>query len=226
MKETKTNYKILLCSCIINVFMALSLNNFVSSDVFLPALFLYFISNFMTFFEKSYNYKFIASKYEKYVSYTCCIVCGGISCLYTAHALQMVEIVFFKVEDNYRILLQGMPNTFLSFKSVDITGIIIICILFIPLASVLLCIIPFLHEQGFSKQDIENILKKHKCILVESIGMAGIAGGGGVIYCYIKSVNEHSIYGVPQYWKYFTVCFIVIFLFSLFIIIKRYKRGI
>lgn len=45
----KTNYKIMFFTFIISMFMAMSLNNFVSSGVFLPALFLYFISNLAVF---------------------------------------------------------------------------------------------------------------------------------------------------------------------------------
>lgn len=59
--ETSTNYIMLFFVAIINIFMALSLNSFSSSDAFLPALFLYFISNLATFLEKINTYEHIAS---------------------------------------------------------------------------------------------------------------------------------------------------------------------
>lgn len=64
-----TNYKIQFFTFIINILMALSLNSFSSSSVFLPALFLYFISNLASFLDKAWYYNengFGTPQYHRY----------------------------------------------------------------------------------------------------------------------------------------------------------------
>lgn len=61
----KTNYKVLLLTFVINIFMALSLNSFTSPTIYLPMMFLYFLSGLATFLDKIAFYKSVSQEFEK-----------------------------------------------------------------------------------------------------------------------------------------------------------------
>ena len=219
----KTNYKIMFFTFIISMFMAMSLNNFVSSGVFLPALFLYFISNLAVFLEKAYTYNFIASRYEKIISYICCCVCIMVSCLYLSHALQLIEIAFFKERDRYRILLQSVPDTFFPFGSIDITFVIFFCIWFIPVASCLLFVIPLLSSHGYTRKNICTIIVQNFRLVLLNFIISLIMGLFGIICCRVKVKHMLSTLGYPQYAKYFWLMFATTLIISFGILIIKKK---
>lgn len=220
-----TNYKIQFFTFIINIFMALSLNSFSSLSVFLPALFLYFISNLASFLDKAWYYNENGFRCEKIISFIGFIICLIFACFYVAHTLNFIEIVFCMSNNNYKILMQGISNSFFTFHSVDITLVITIFVLFMPVASLLLCIIPFLSCHGYTKTNLFNILKENKRIVRINIFFSIVIGLIGILICFIKSSIFSNGFGTPQYHRYFfalgTAALIISF--SLLIIRKRPK---
>ena len=68
--NTKTNYVILLLTFIINLFMAFSLNSFSTTELYLPMMFLYFLSGLGAFIDKISCYSDPCYKAD-YLSYQC-----------------------------------------------------------------------------------------------------------------------------------------------------------
>ena len=64
----KTNYKILMITFFINLLMALFLNSFSTSSIYLPMIFLYFLSGLASFLDKISFYKSIGLKLEERIS--------------------------------------------------------------------------------------------------------------------------------------------------------------
>lgn len=203
-----TNYKILFFTLIINVFMALSLNNFVSSDVFLPALFLYFLSNLGAFLDKATFYNDNGYRCEKIISLLTFVVCLFCVCFYIAHTLNFIEMVFYLENATYKILIQGLPNSFFTFRSIDITAITFLCVALIPFSSFLLCIIPFLVSHGYTKTFLLKIYNENKkCCFVYLLASI-LFGLLGLLICYLKSKFYTNGIGTPQYLKYFVTFFL------------------
>ena len=199
----KTRYSILIMTFVINVFMALSLNSFSSSDSYLPIMFLYFLSGLATFADKIFYYEDAGLYFEKKISIICFVVCSLIVCLYTAYSLGFVEINFQHNGRTYRILMQGIQDAFFTFNSIDITDFLTLAVAFIPFAFFILCVIPYLREQGYTKDSIKKASCKHKKIVILLIITSILIGFLGIIYCHFKYTNCCSIYGQPQYRKYF-----------------------
>ena len=219
----KTNYKIQLFTFIVNVFMALSLNNFISSDVFLSALFLYSISNLAAFWDKAWYYTYTKSLYEKRISYIgfgCCLLAV---CFYLADALSFIDIVFFPTLSTYEILVQGIPNSFFTFSSINIKWAITAFVISIPLLSLLLCIIPFLISHGYTKKILIGILRKNKKCCAFNIVLSMLFGCLGIIFCHIKSTFHTAGLGNPPYEKYFILCFTTVFIISFLLLIVLKK---
>lgn len=224
--ETSTNYIMLFFVAIINIFMALSLNSFSSSDAFLPALFLYFISNLATFLEKINTYEHIASKIERHICYLGFIVSLFVVCCYLANVLHFIDINFQKRHDaTYRILIQGRPDTFLTFTSIDVTSIMFIFIGCIPFLSILLSIIPFLRNQGFTLNILKSILKGNLKACYINIIISVLGGIIGAIICHIKYYYSDTHLGNPQYIKYIISFFTVSILISFSILIFRKRPS-
>lgn len=220
-----TNYKILAFTFIINLFMALSLNSFISSEVFLPAIFLYFLSNLASFSDKAWYYTHNGYRGEKIISYICLIICIVSTCFYIAHALNFIEIVFYSQSATYKMLIQGTSGSFFTFHAIDITYITTAFILFIPFASLLLCIIPFISSHGYTPQIICDILKNSVKAAILIIGVSLGLGLLGILICHIKSLLNPSSIGTPQYGKYFLAASILSLTigFCGLIIIKKNK---
>ena len=219
----KANYKIQFFTVIVNFFMALSLNSFISPDVFLSALFLYFISNLAAFWDKAWYYTYNGSRSEKritYIGFGCCLFAV---CFYLADALNFIDIVFFSSSSTYEILVQGIPNSFFTFSSINIKWAITALVISIPLLSLLLCIIPFFISHGYTKPILIEILKYNKKCCVFNIVLSMISGGLGVVFCHVKNTFHTEEFGSPQYIKYFFLCFttVLCILFFLLIIIKK-----
>lgn len=210
----KTNYKIQFFTFIVNTFMALSLNNFISSDVFLSALFLYFISNLAAFWDKLWYYTHDGSYSEKTVSYIGFFICLFAACFYLANALNFIDIVFFPATPTYEILVQGIPNSFFTFSSINIKWVITAFVFSIPILSLLLCIIPFLISHGYTKAMLIGILKNNqKCCFV-NIVLSIISGGFFIVICHMRSSHKTTTLGSPQYLKYFFLGFTIMFVIS------------
>lgn len=210
----KTNYKIQFFTFIVNLFMALSLNNFISSNVYLSALFLYFISNLAAFWDKAWYYTYNGIPSEKRISYIGFVLCVFAVCFYLADTLNFIDIVFFPNPSTYEILVQGMPNSFFTFNSINIKWAITAFVFSIPFLSLLLCIIPFLINHGYTKRILIYILKNNKKCCLINIALSIIFGSFGIIFCHIKSAIRAEKFGSPQYMKYFIVCFTVMFCIS------------
>lgn len=219
----KTNYKILFFTFIMNIFMALSLNSFVSSTVFLPALFLYFISNLAAFLDKAYYYNTNGYRCEKIISFSTFLVCLFPVCIYIAHTLNLIEIVFCLENQTYKILMQGVQSAFFTFNSIDITIITTLCVLLVPFSSFLLCIIPFLSSHGYTKSCILKILMENKKICIYNIIISVLMGPFGLLFCFIKSKLCSYGIGNPQYLKYF-ISFPFFSFISLFFILIIWKK--
>lgn len=215
----KANYKIQMFTVIVNFFMALSLNNFISPDVFLSALFLYFISNLAAFWDKAWYYTYNGSSSEKRISYIGFGCCLFAVCVYLANALNFIDIVFFPNSPTYEILAQGIPNSFFTFSSINIKWAVTALVISIPLISLLLCIIPFLISHGYTKPILIDILKRNKKCCVFNIVISMIFGVMGIVFCNLKSAFHADELGSPQYLKYFFLCFTAVFCISFFLLI-------
>lgn len=126
----KTNYWILGFTFIINSFMALSLNSFSSSTMYLPVMFLYFLSNLAAFLDKTSYYKDRELYSERILSFICIVLCLIPVCLYVAYTLGYIEIKFHHFHGTYKILMQGIQNSFFTFNSIDITPLIFFLVFF------------------------------------------------------------------------------------------------
>lgn len=221
----KTNYKVLFCTFIINIFMALSLNSFSSSSMYRPVLFLYFLSNLAAFLDKITFYQDMKMQFEKYISITCFSLCILNICLYLAHSLDFIEIKFQPKCLTYRILIQGIQNCFFTFNSIDITWFIFISVFTIPFSYLFICIVSFLRECGYTKYWILKITREHKKELALFLVPSVLFGLGGIALCRARYLMTYAGYGNPQYCKYFMLLFIFSFI-GLYILFLRYNKKL
>lgn len=225
MVDTLENYMMLMFVAIINFFMAMSLNGFYSTDLFLPALFLYFISNLASFLEKKSSYKRCASHIEQLISSICFYISLFMVCGYLAYELHFINLNFQKANEVYHILIQGIPDSFITFSSLDVTILVIISIWIIPFSSVLLVIIPWLRSRGITTELVKIIVEHNKtrCIVISAASCG--CGALGILVCRIKYDLLQSQIGTPQYFKYFIVssATMALLLFTLLIYTKRNK---
>lgn len=219
--NTSQNYIMLIFVAIINIFMALSLNSFSSSESFLPALFLYFVSNLATFLEKVNTYEQIASRPERFISFCGLIISLLIVCCYLANVLHFIDINFQKPCDTYKILVLGKPDTFFTFPSIDVTYFVFICIASIPFFSILLALIPFLRNKGYTYEIIKNILTYNLKTCLLNLIISICSGFLGLLYCHLKACYADNTWGHPQYIKYYLVAFALALFVSFFILIYR-----
>ena len=173
--------------------MALSLNSFSSSESFLPALFLYFISSLATFLEKINTYEQIASRAERTISYFGFMISLFIVCCYLANVLHFIDINFQKPCDTYKILIQGRPDTFFTFSSIDVTYPIFACIASIPAFSTLLAIIPYLRNKGYTYEIIKEILTHNLKTCLFNLIISICSGLLGILYCYLKTCHDAGV---------------------------------
>lgn len=158
----KTNYKVLLLTFVINIFIALSLNSFTSPTLYLPMMFLYFLSGLAAFLDKIAFYKSVSQEFEKRISYIGFFVCFIVVCFYIAHSLRFIEINFQCDNGTYKVLMQGIQNSFFTFNSINITPIIFSFVFILPFAYLALCLVSYLREQGFTLNKVKSILLNHK----------------------------------------------------------------
>lgn len=221
----KTNYKTLIITSIINLLMALSLNSFSTSSIYLPMIFLYFLSGLASFLDKISFYKSIGLKLEERISTVCFCTCFSIAFLYITKSLRFIDIKFQCCEGTYRILMQGIPDSFFTFNSIDITLVIFISAFMVPCTYLILCIIPYLREHGLTKQIILDISRNHIKTLVIMFGFSLPAGLMGTLFCHFKYYKKPRLYGQPQYEKYFWVFFIGYLIISYIAFIMRHRND-
>lgn len=216
------DYKILFFNFIISIFMALSLNSFVSSNVFLSALFLYFISSLATFLDKAMYYRDNQLHTEKMISIFVFLVCLITLCFYAAYALNFIEIRFV-LENTYQILMQGIDKSFFTFNSINITPITISFVATIPLSSLSLFLISYLRHYGYTKAYLFNTLKGNRILCTTVVILSLLCGLLGRYICHVKFSLYSKGYGTPQYHKYFFVFFFLCFVLS-FLIFAAWKK--
>lgn len=221
-----TNYKILFFTFIINLFMAFSLNSFTSSEVFLPAIFLYFLSNLASFWDKSWYYTYNGYRGEKFISFVCFVVCVISICFYLAHTLNFIEILFYPQNTTYKMLMQGTSNAFFTFQAIDITYVTTSFVLLMPIASFFLCIIPFLSNHGYTAQIIYDIIKNSTSDILLIIVFSICSGLLGILFCHIKSVLNPTGIGTPQYMKYFLFFLLLTFTVGFCVLIATKKAKL
>lgn len=204
----KANYTVLILTFVINIFMALSLNSFTSPALYLPMMFLYFLSGLAAFLDKISFYKSTKQKPEEYISWFCFLICFLGVCFYTANSLGFIEIAFQCNCGTYKVLMQGVQNSFFTFGSINVTPVIFILILIIPFAYLVLCLVSYLRERGLTTRKVIYICKSKRLRLIGVISLSVLAGFAGMIACYLKYHNSASNYGSPQYCKYFVIVFI------------------
>lgn len=204
----KTNYKTLMITFAINLLMALSLNSFSTSSLYLPMIFLYFLSGLASFLDKITFYKSIGLKLEEIISTICFCVCFLIAFLYIANSLGFIGINFQCCDGTYRVLLLGIPNSFFTFNSIDITLFIFVAAFMVPCTYLVLCIIPYLREHGFTKNIIIDMSRQHIKSLIVRFFVSLLIGIIGIKICHYKYVKKSSLYGQPQSAKYFWAFFI------------------
>lgn len=220
----KTHYWVLWLACIINFIMALSLNSFSNSAIYLPALFLYFLSNLSTFIERFVSYRDSNLLMEQGVSFVCCILSGVMVFLYVANSLNFWDIQFKEDCGIYHILIQGVAHSFFTFNSMDITMEIFVAAFIMPAAYVALCVAPYLRNRGYTIKIIRNILVEKIWNVVTLIGISVGIGILSRVVCDYKYKKEYEGYGTPQYSKYFIV-FFVVSLFVGLILLIRYNKD-
>lgn len=214
----KTNYKVLFLTFIINIFMALSLNSFTSPTLYLPMMFLYFLSGLAAFLDKISFYKGTEQKSEECISWFCFSICFLGVCLYTANSLGFIEINFQQNSGTYKVLVQGVQNSFFTFNSINVTPIIFGFAFILPFAYLALCLVSYLREQGLTTDKVIHICKNNILRFIGVIALSVLAGFAGTLACYLKYCNSASNYGSPQYYKYFVIAFIV----GSFILVVRF----
>lgn len=220
----KTNYKILLFSFIINLFMAASLNSFSSSSTYLPMVFLYFLSGLAAFVDKISFYTTEDYYCEKLISWGGFIMCLAHVCIYLAYSLGFIEINFHHTGKTYRVLMQGIENAFFTFNSIDITPFIFFSAFIIPLTYLAFCVLSYLREQGFNKAWIFTLFITHKIAPFIIFFSTTVSGLLGATYCWQKSCKSNSKFGEPQYEKYILLCSIIGLLISSLITLRHYKN--
>ena len=208
----RTNYTVLILSFVINIFMALSLNSFTSPTLYLPMMFLYFLSGLAAFLDKISFYKSTKQKPEEWISWFCFLICFLCVCLYTANSLGFIEIAFQCNCGTYNVLIQGVPNSFFTFNSINVTHAIFIFAFILPFAYLALCLVSYLRERGLTIDKVIYICKNQKLRLIGVITLSVFAGFLGILVCYLKYCNSASDYGSPQYCKYFIIVFILVLL--------------
>lgn len=222
--NTKTNYVILLLTFIINLFMAFSLNSFSTTELYLPMMFLYFLSGLGAFIDKISCYSDPCYKAEKIISWFGLIICLINVCLYLMYSLHFIEMSFQYNGTNYHVLLQGVPNAFFTFTSVNITPFMIISVLTIPFSYPLFGIILYLRNRQISPKKIRNIYFTHKEALPVLILFSIIFGTLGDGFCFLKSYLKQNPFGTPQYKIYFISFFILgFFIFGIYQL-KHYTK--
>lgn len=221
----KTNYEVLLLTFIINIFMALSLNSFTSPTLYLPMMFLYFLSGLAAFIDKIEFYKSAGQKFEKRISYISFLICLLGACLYIAYSLGFIEINFQCDNGTYKVLMQGVPNSFFTFNSINITPIIFSFVFILPFAYLALCLVSYLREQGFTMKKVKDILLNHKKTSFLPLLLSVFMGVSGVIFCHVKYHLGNHQYGLPQYQKYFIALFILSFCFSYLLYFLCHKND-
>lgn len=221
----KTNYKVLLLTFVINIFMALSLNSFTSPTIYLPMMFLYFLSGLATFLDKIAFYKSVSQEFEKRISYIGFLVCFLVVCFYIAHSLRFIEINFQCDNGNYKVLMQGIQNSFFTFNSINMTPIIFSFVFILPFAYLALCLVSYLREQGFTLVKVKSILLNHKKTSFLPLIVSIIIGVGGIGFCFLKYRLSNHQYGRPQWGKYFFVLFILSLCLSYLLYFLRHKND-
>lgn len=202
--------------------MALSLNSFVSSDVFLPALFLFFLSNLAAFLDKTMYYRDKRLYVEKIISMFMFLICLTVLCFYMAYTLNFIEIRFV-MENTYKILIQGMSKSFFTFNAVNMTVPTIICVAAVPVSSLLLFMISYLRHYSYTKTYLKKILKENVWFCIIFAFLSVCFGALGTYICYVKFCMKYEGFGTPQYLKYF-VLFSVSFLIVSFMVIAKLKK--
>lgn len=210
---TKANYRILMFTFIINLFMALSLNSFSSSALYLPMMFLYFLSGLAAFVDKISFYNTENLYLELQISWVGFLICLIHVCIYLAYSLGFIEINFQYNGKTYCVLMQGMQNAFFTFNSINITHFIFVSAYIIPFAYPAFCIIPYLRKQGFTTKKVVDLFLSHKIALFALIIISTATGFIGIAICRYKAYKTQAKYGEPQYGKYFIV-FLLIGLFG------------
>lgn len=205
----KTNYIIMILTFFINLFMALSLNSFSSSTLYLPMMFLYFLSGLAAFIDKIAYYKNSGQKLEEKISWICFSVCFLVVCFYIANSLGFIEIIFQCNYGTYNVLMQGIQNSFFTFNSVNITPFIFLFAFMLPFAYPVLCLISYLREQGLTMEQVLYIHKNNKLKLFGLLILSVIIGSIGMGICHLKYCKSDCKYGSPQYSKYFCALFIL-----------------
>lgn len=223
----KTNYSLLIFNFVISIFMLLSLNSFSTSTMYLPALFLYFSSSIATFIDKYIYYRDLDFFTEKQFSLFCLIVSVAMICTYLSDSLGFVKITFQNVCGTYHMLIQGVPNSFFTFNSINITYPTLFASALLPISYLFFCISAHLREKGFTKDKIKSIVCKNKLktflVFIASI----VSGLIGMQHCYYKFQHKYEGFGEPQYPKYFIafwLLFILIFS-SLFCTLYKDKQD-
>ncbi len=222
----KTSYKVLMITFVINLFMAFSLNSFTSPTLYLPMMFLYFLSGLAAFLDKIAFYKSIKQKPEEYISWICFSICFLGVCFYTANSLGFIEVNFQRNNGTYKVLMQGVQNSFFTFNSINVTPAIFIPAYILPFAYPALCLVSYLREQGLTMEKVINISRTHKKTLILPFILSIIIGVFiGVGFCYLKYNMNNHIYGHPQYHKYFLLLFIVSLCASYVCFFLHYKND-
>ncbi len=219
----KTHYGVLLISAVINFIMACSLNSFSDSTLYMPVLFLYFLSNLATFIDKYVTYKDMKQNEEQCVSLICIILSAIMIFLYISDSLNFLEIYFKEEFGKFHMLMQGVPNSFYTFNSVDITAFVFIIAVVMPAAYVLLCVASWLRELGYTIEILKNILIKKVWTILNLCGVSVLLGITGCVYCHYKYQRECEGFGKPQYVRYFVAIFVISLIIEMIILIKRNK---
>ena len=222
--NTKTNLGTQLLTCIINIFMAVSLNSFVSEELYLPMMFLYFLSGLGSSIEKISSCNCEKLKLEKSISLIVGFFCLINVCIYLMNSLGFIVIDFQYDAKTYYILLHGIPNAFFTFNSIDITPFLMISISIVPFAYFVFLIISVLRDKNINKQKISIILHSPK--VISGIIFGSIASGVlGFSICYLKFRYKNPKYGTPQYIKY-TILFFLLgaCIFTCFNLLHYYKK--
>lgn len=222
----KANYSILLLNFIISVFMFLSLNSFSDSTAYLPVLFLYFSSNIATFIDKYIYYKEIDLFLEKFISLICSLLCIAMVCIYISDSLGFTRITFHNVSGIYRMLIQGVPNSFFTFNSIDITLPTFFIAASIPLTYLFYCASSYLREIGLTRTKVIRIFTNNKKKTLFLIFLSLILGQFGVCLCHYKYQISYEGFGEPQYLKYLLAFSLIPLFMSLYILLVCNKDKV
>ena len=209
---------------LIQLYMAFSLNSFVSLDVFLPALFLYFISNLGAFIEKICSCSYKTHRAERCLSYGGVIICSVIVYGYIAESLHFIKFRYSNTGD-YKIIVENIENTFLTFPSFNITPLLIVFVGIITAIHFLFFLIPHLRNLGYTL-DLFIFTFKHRPLGTLICGIITLASSfWASYYCHHKSEVANSSYGSPQYWKYILLASVTTFCISFLILTAIEKNN-